>query len=173
MSNTTSKCKWSKYLPRNLSGKDMKAKIQSFYRGLSTYAVLLQRMEDNERLWTRNLTLDSEHSGQHKIHEIQNYFVTIGCIIESITGQKPTVDVDKLIESIKLNTDFAYGSSEGNYALKRLEQFLDISQKKLKDKRKKTAQNRKKVKSQHKENPKKERKSRRKTKEIKGALFSV
>ncbi|KAK3590109.1 hypothetical protein CHS0354_041156, partial [Potamilus streckersoni] len=142
------------------------AKILTFYRGLSTYAVLLQRMEDNERLWTMNLTLDLQHSGQYKIHELQNYFVTIGCIIESISGKKPTIDVDKPFDSIKLSTDFAYGSSEGNYALKRLEQFLEISQKELNDKRKMRAQNRKGVKSQQKENPKKERKSRRKTKKI-------
>ncbi|KAL3863707.1 hypothetical protein ACJMK2_005454 [Sinanodonta woodiana] len=165
-SNETRVCKWTKYLPRKLSGKDVKNRIISLYHGLSTYAVLLQRMEDNERLWIKNLILDSEHSGEHKIHELQNYFVSIGCIIERITGNKPKVDVNKLFDNIQLSTDFAHGSSEGNYALKRMEQFLDISQTNLQDNKNKRVKSTKGGTNEQKENKKKHRKAKTKTKKI-------
>ncbi|KAL3863711.1 hypothetical protein ACJMK2_005458 [Sinanodonta woodiana] len=164
--NKTRECKWTKYLPRKLNGKDVKKRIISLYHGLSTYAVLLQRMEDNERLWVKNLILDSEHSGEHKIHELQNYFVTIGCIIERIMGNKPKVDVDNLFDNIQLSNDFAHGNSEGNYVLKRMETFLKISESSLKDNKKKGGKNRKEGKQQQKGKNNKQRKTKTKTDKI-------
>ncbi|KAL3863710.1 hypothetical protein ACJMK2_005457 [Sinanodonta woodiana] len=164
--NTTRECKWTKYLPRKLNGKDVKKRIISFYHGLSTYAVLLQRMEDNERLWVKRLLLHSEHSAQTKIHELQTYFVTIACIIERIVGNKPKVDVKQLFNNIQLSNDFAHGSSEGNYALKRMETFLEISEAGLKDNKKKGGKSRKEGKQQRKRKTNNQRKTKTKSKDI-------
>ncbi|KAL3863709.1 hypothetical protein ACJMK2_005456 [Sinanodonta woodiana] len=148
-------CKWTKYLPRKLNGNDVKIN-QSSHHVIVPWLVNLcsntTRMEDNERLWVNNLILNSEHSAQPKIHKLQTYFVTIGCIIERNMGNKPKVDVNKFFDNILLSNDFAHGSSEGNYATKRMETFLEISEETLKDQKNKVEKSRKEGRTINKEN---------------------